>query len=227
MKRSSEIEKEDLFYKYGHFILAIVFCISLFGAQDIFAATKEDVYKSCKEHLRRSDAFCQCVADEPYKAYVHDTIERKKNEINVSRGHYEGAENKLLSDPTINRAQMEEICAVAKDVYIFEDTLPKNTSPRALPNARSQATSEQLKRYKQMQKQAGDKMHKMLHAGGMSSPVYHSMAYLSGFCKSRYDFHKKVKEHKDEMTRIEAEGVDVNINILSYNSMTSKMCHNK
>lgn len=178
----------------------------LLFSQSALAETKAEIFDYCMQRNKQTESFCNCMLGSPYDAYVAQIAGREKEKFEQSKKYYQDAEERLLADPTINKAQFEQICDVADEVYRFADTFPagqnqKHTPPKASPDMR--------KEYGALTKRASAQMHDMLHAGKMSTPVYRAMSSLSGICKSRYDMAKKEQQALEYERNVAAGNLEV------------------
>ncbi len=185
--------------------LFILIC-GLFFSQSALAASKADIFSFCTEQRRESESFCNCMLGAPYDAYVAQIAGREKEKFEQSKKYYQDAEERLLADPTINKAQFEQICDVADEVYRFADTFPAGKNQNHTP---PKASEEMRKEYGALTKRASAQIHDMLHAGKMSTPVYRAMSSLSGMCKSRYDNAKKEQQALEYERNVAAGNLEV------------------
>ncbi|MGH1377540.1 MAG: hypothetical protein ACRBB3_01845 [Alphaproteobacteria bacterium] len=202
------------------FILTFVAIISVASLSDVYADSKGDVYSFCKDRKRGSDEYCNCMIGEPYNNHVSDVISKKQARFDEEKARYIKVKDALLADPTLNKRQMVDICSVAEKVYIEADSFPMQKKNPKLVDT-SKLPKDYMKQHAQLQKQAHKKMHDMLHAGRMSSPVYKSLAYLSSFCKSRYEMGKKEQEHSDYLKKANAGDINVDPHLFFYRNKKS------
>ncbi|MGH1376404.1 MAG: hypothetical protein ACRBCK_08660 [Alphaproteobacteria bacterium] len=200
-----------------------VFLFSLLISQSVFADARGQAYDYCIETRRETANYCNCMIGKPYNVHLQKLIDNAQARLDTIRGRYQQNEERLLADPTINKAQMEQVCAVANEVYIMQDSfLEKQKTKQG--NA-TQFSQGDIQGYGQAQRQATQKMGDMLRSGRMSSPVYRALFSLSGFCKSRYDVVKMEKEHIEYERAIKAGEVDIDAGSFFYkNKAASAAC---
>ncbi len=202
------------------FILAFVAIMSVASLSDVYADSRDDIYNFCKDYTRGNDEYCKCMIGEPYNNHVSDVVSKKQARFDEEKARYIKVKDALLADPTLNKRQMVDICSVAEKVYIEADSFPmQKKNPK--PVHTSKLPKDYMKQHAQLQKQAHKKMHDMLHAGRMSTPVYKSLAYLSGFCKRRYDMAKKEQEHLDYLKKASAGDIHVDARTFFYGNRKS------